>query len=145
MSRKISHLFVSPSLPQESEETHQQEERVWSYLRDGWADETLGLGDNDLLPGALDLGEPEDDHEDEAEADAQHLEHPRHWLLPLLLENFKEDDIQETPGGDALDHDEGGHVDVVLLPGVGERHTDANTDGGHGTEHRHVEHGDQRP
>ena len=116
-----------------------------SYLREGRADETLGLGDNDLLPGALDLGEPEEDHEDEAEANAQHLEHSRHWLLSLLLKNFKEDDIQETPGGNALDHDEGGHVDVVLLPRVGERHPDADTDGGHGAEHRHVEHGYNRP
>ena len=74
-----------------------------------------------------------------------HLQHPRHWLLSLFLENFKEDDIEETPGGDALDHDEGGHVDVVLLVRMGERPPYPDPDRGHGAEDCHVEHGNNRP
>ena len=47
--------------------------QLFAETRDSGAEETLSLGSDDLLPGALDLGEPEQDHEDEAKADAEHL------------------------------------------------------------------------
>ena len=67
----------------------------------------------------------------------------RNWLLSLLLQNFKEDDIQQAPRGDALDHDEPGVVGVLLLPGVRDGHPDTDTDGRHHAEDRHVQDGNQ--
>ena len=47
--------------------------KLFAEACDSGAEETLCLGRDDLLAGALDLGEPEQDHEDEAKADAEHL------------------------------------------------------------------------
>ena len=48
---------------------------IMIYLRDGRVNETLCLCDDDFISWALDLRQPKEDHEDEAEADTKHLQH----------------------------------------------------------------------
>ena len=55
------------------------------------------------------------------------------------------DSARGQQGHDALDHDEGSHVDVVRLPGVSEGHPNPDTNGRYGAENCHVEHSYQGP
>ena len=97
-----------------------------------------------LLSLRPDLGQPEEDHEDEAERHEDNLEDPGHRLLSLLLQDLEEDDIQETPRGDALEDDQCRVVDLLLV-GAGEGHPHPDSYGRHRTEDGHVEDGNQGP
>ena len=95
-----------------------------------------------LLTRASDLRKTQEDHEDEPTGDSDHLKKTWNRLLSLLLQNFKEDDIQQAPRRNALDHDEAGAVDILLLAGIRDGHPDTDTNGGHDTEDGHVQHCD---
>ena len=74
----------------------------------------------------FDLSKAQQYHEYETKSDPNHLKQTRDTLLTFFLKNFKEDDIQETPSSNTLDHNKSSVINI-LLTWVWQSHADTNT------------------